>query len=82
MGLLVDLVTLPVLGGPKLVHRLACSLADRAMDEGPIRAELAEIQERYDAGEMEEEEYDRREKGLLERLNLVRELKKACEEGK
>ena len=84
MGLFLDILTLPVLGGPKLVFCLARSLADRAMtemlDEAPVRAELAEVQERYDAGEVEEEEYDLREKELLERLSSIRELKKALAE--
>lgn len=73
--LLIDLVTLPALG----VHWLAKTIAEEAdresRDEERVRAELLELQERYDAGDVPEEEYDRREKVLLERLSAIREMK-------
>lgn len=79
MGFLFDLLTLPVLGAPKMVQWLAEKLSEEAeresLDEGRVRGELLELQERYDAGEMEEQEYDRREKALLERLDAIREAK-------
>lgn len=79
MSLLIDLATLPVLGAPRFVHWLAKTVLDEAerelLDEGRVRAELLELQVRYDAGEIQEEEYDRREKVLLERLNSIREIK-------
>lgn len=77
MGFL-DLI-LPVLGVPRMVHWLARTIAEEAeresLDEGRVRAELLELQQRYDAGEVEEEAYDRQEQALLERLNAIRELK-------
>jgi len=76
---LLDLLLLPVVGGPKLVQWLAVTLAEQAEreshDEGAIRAELLELHERFDAGEIGEEMYDRQEDEILRRLNAVRESK-------
>ena len=67
------------LGAPMLVHWLARTILEEAeresLDEGRVRSDLLELQERYDAGEMPLEEYDRQEKALLERLNTIRETK-------
>ena len=80
-NILVDLLTMPVLGAPRLVYWIANKLTEEAekelLDEGRVRAELMELQERYDAAEIGEEIYDRQEKALLERLNSIREAKKA-----
>lgn len=77
MGLLLDLVTLPVLGSPRLVLWLATNVSEEAMrqylDKGSIRGALLELQQRYDAGELDEEEYDKQERALLERLSAIRE---------
>lgn len=79
MGLVLGLLTLPVLGGPRLAHWLASTLAQealaQALDEGALRAELMALQERFDAGGLTSEEYDRQEQALLERLNAIRKLK-------
>ena len=79
MGFLGDLLTMPALGGPRLVHWLARTLAEQAerelLDEGRVRGQLLEQQERYDAGELTEEEYDRQEAMLLARLKAIRDVK-------
>ena len=79
MGFLVDLLTMPVLGGPRLVHWLARTLVEQAerelMDEGRVRGQLLELQELYDAGELTEQEYDQQETMLLDRLKAIREVK-------
>ena len=78
-NLLVDILTLPVLGVPRMVHWIARKLAEEweheELDEGRVRGELLELQQRYDAGEVQEEEYDRQERVLLERLSAIRETK-------
>ena len=78
MGFL-DLLLLPVLGGPTLVHWIAKTLAEEAereeLDEDRVRGALLELQERYETGDIEEAEYDREERSLLERLNTIREIK-------
>ena len=78
-NLLVDLLTLPVLGAPRMVHWMAKKLVEEAekefLDETKVRGELLELQQRHDASEVEEKEYDRQEKLLLERLSAIREVK-------
>jgi hypothetical protein len=75
MGLM-KLLALPVLGGPLLVQRLARLVADEAererLDEGGVRGDLLGLQERLEAGEVSEGEYDREERRLLERLREIR----------
>jgi hypothetical protein len=36
---------------------------------------MMELYEQYDTGAMNVEEYERQEQGLLERLNVIRQLK-------
>ena len=76
---LVDLLTSPVLGAPRMVCWLANKLIQEAehqlLDEGRVRAELMELQTRYDLGEVNEEEYDQQEIVLMEQLNAIREAK-------
>ncbi|MFH1141628.1 MAG: gas vesicle protein GvpG [Chloroflexota bacterium] len=77
MGFILTLLGLPALGPVQLVHWLAGALSDQALreylDEGRVRGDLMELQERYEAGEFGEEEYDRRERVLLERLEVITE---------
>ncbi len=79
MGFLFELLTLPALGGPRLVQWLATILDPEAeqefLDEGGVRGQLLELQARYEAGELGEDEYEEEESALLERLNAIRELK-------
>lgn len=76
MKLLFDVVTF---GGPSLVHWVAKKLVEEyeheELDEGSVRGQLLEIQQRYEGGEMDEAEYDRQEAALLERLEQIRALK-------
>lgn len=79
MGLIFGLITLPVLGGPRLVHWMANKTVEEArremLDEGRVRGELLELQHRFEAGDLAGEVYDRQEKALLELLNAIREFK-------
>ena len=79
MGLFLDLLTLPVLGAPRLVHWMAKKVTEEAerelLDEDRVRAQLLELQTHYDLGEITEEEYDEQESILVERLNAIREAK-------
>ena len=79
MGFILGLLTMPLLGGPRLVHWMASTILEEAqagdLDEGSIRSELLLLQWRLDAGAVEEDEYDRQEKVLLDRLTTVRKLK-------
>jgi hypothetical protein len=79
MGLFLDLLTLPVLGAPRMVHWLAKKVTEEAerelLDEDRVRAQLLELQVRYDLGEVSEEKYAEVESVLVERLNAIREAK-------
>ena len=79
MGLFLDLLTLPVLGAPRLVHWMAKKVTEEAerelLDEDRVRAQLLELQTHYDLGEITEEEYDEQESILMERLSAIREAK-------
>ncbi len=74
-----DLLTFPVLGPAKMVHWLAKTISDEALreytDEGRVKGALLEIQQKLDAGELTESEYDLQERELMEHLNSIRELK-------
>ena len=62
-----------------MVHWLAKKVIEEAegelLDEDQVRAQLLELQTRYDLGEITEEEYERQEKVIVERLNAIREAK-------
>jgi len=79
MGLFLDLLTLPVLGAPRMVHWLAKKVTEEAerelLDEDRVRAQLLELQTHYDLGEISEEKYAEQERILVGRLNAIREAK-------
>ena len=79
MGFVFGLLTSPILGPVKSVHWLAKKVAEAAegelLDEDRVRGELLELQMRLEMGEITEEEYDKQEKVLVERLNAIREAK-------
>lgn len=79
MGSFLDLLTLPVLGPARLVHWLSRTVAEEAqrefLDEGRLRGALLELQQKYDAGELDENEYDSLEKTLMEQIAAIREFK-------
>lgn len=78
MGILLNLLALPVLGGPMLVNRLAGIIAQQTieefMDEGRLRGELLELLGRYETGELADQEYQHEEEVLLERLAAAHEF--------
>ena len=79
MSFVLDLLGLPVLGPARLVHWLATDLTQEAerefLDEGLVRGELLELQQRLEMGTLSGAEYDQEEKELLTRLADIRELK-------
>ena len=79
MSLLIDLLTLPLLGPTVLVYRLASviqqEMRQELLDEGRVRGELLELQQRYEFGEIDEADYERQEGDLLERMANIRELR-------
>ena len=79
MGKLGYLLSLPATGGPRLVRYLAGVIDDEAerqlLDEDALRGELLDLQERVDAGLIDEAQYEVREVRVLERLETIRALK-------
>ena len=79
MGLILGLLTAPVLGPVRGISWLAQKVAEEMerpyLDEGRVRAELLKLETSYDLGEMTAEEYFQQEMALLERLNIIREAK-------
>ena len=77
MGLLVRLLTAPVDGPLRGAMWTLLTIAKQAQaelyDEGSIRRDITELQLRYDLGEIDEDEYDRTEQILIERLRESRE---------
>jgi type II secretory pathway predicted ATPase ExeA len=77
MGLFTGLLLLPLapLRGTVWVAEQIAEEAARQMDEGrTIRRQLAEVELRYERGELTVEELEEIEDELLERLRLAGEL--------
>lgn len=78
-SLLLDVLTMPVLGVPRLVHWLAKEIAEEVerqeLDEAGLQGQLLELQMRHELGEMDDEQYTTQEKALLDRLSLIRQVK-------
>lgn len=74
MGLLSEVLLLPLapVRGSAWVIRQVMREAERIYyDPATIRAELASLEEQLEAGEIDEEEFDRREDELLDRLEAA-----------
>ena len=75
MGLLTTLLTLPlapVRGTIWIAERVAEQAEHEHGDETAIRRQFAELQMRYDTGEIDEAEYAQAEDELLARLARAR----------
>ena len=77
--LLVDILTFPILGAPRMVHWVAHKLIEAAeqeeMDEGKLQGNLLELQMRYELGEIDDDEYAREETAILNKLSAIRRAK-------
>jgi hypothetical protein len=77
MGILLKLLTLPITGPIDGVLWIAETLAERAEDElyspDKIRAQLTELELRFDLGELSEDDYLAAEDELLARLRVARQ---------
>lgn len=77
MGLLKHLLFWPVTG-PAFLTRFSLGQVDTTVrqqltDDEPVKAELLEAQMALEMGDIDEEEYVRREADLMQRLREVRE---------
>jgi len=77
--ILDDLLMLPLKGGLALVKKIRDMAEDELYDPERIKNLLAEINEAYETGEIEKEEFQKLEAELLERLEIGMERKKGGE---
>jgi hypothetical protein len=81
MGLLLKLLTLPVTGPIEGVVWIAEKVAEQVdrelFNEDAIRAQLMELELRFDLGEISQEDYLKVEEILLERLKVARKRQTA-----
>ena len=86
MGLFMTVLTLPMLGGPRLVQFVAGKIIEaaeaEALDEDGVVEQLLAAQERYEAGELTEDELAQEEEALLDALKMIREAKDTKEQGR
>lgn len=77
MAILTNVLGAPVVGplkGVLWLSRLLLEQAEAALyDETAIRAGLFALEERLEAGEIDEAQYEKEEDVLLERLRIARE---------
>lgn len=77
--MLFDILTLPVLGAPRMVAWIGEKLIEAAqqeeLDEGKLQGQLLELQMRYELGELTDDEYAEHETAILDRLSAVRHAK-------
>jgi hypothetical protein len=75
MGLITGLLTLPlapVRGVAWIAEQVAEEAEHERDEEGRLRRELSRLGLEHDLGNLSEEEFERREDELLERLAVVR----------
>ena len=73
LKLLTFPVSVPLLGGKWVLQTVLDEAERRYYDPDAIRAELAEVERRHQAGEIDEDTFDRWEEALLERLLEARD---------
>ncbi|MEU0744085.1 gas vesicle protein GvpG [Streptomyces sp. NPDC006134] len=74
MGLISEVLLLPfapVRGSAWAIKQVLQEAERIHYDPATIRAELARLEERLEAGEISEEEFDRQEDELLDRLEIA-----------
>lgn len=83
MGLLIDLLLLPITAPARGLYFVLNTIAEEADKEfasaDKVRQKLMELQLRYEMGEVSEEEYTANETFLLERLNAIQQMQGASE---
>ena len=76
MAFILDDILLAPVTLPTWISRKIGEAAHNEMtDDSGIRQELLQLQMRFELGEMDEEEYDRREADLLRQIERARKLK-------
>lgn len=79
MLIIDDLLTLPFKGFMGIFRAIKEKVDDELYNEAKPQQELLEAQTLLDMGEINEEEYQKREVRILERLEAIREYKEGGE---
>lgn len=77
MFLLDDILLAPVYSVIWMAKKINEVVEKEISDEGRIKEKLMELQLRFEMDEISEEEYNRQEKELLDRLDAIRKAKEA-----
>lgn len=75
MFLIDDILLAPLKGVIWIGEKLNELVEKEFSDEGRIKEKLMELQLRFELDQISEEEYNRQEKELLERLDAIRKTK-------
>lgn len=75
MFLIDDILLAPLKGVIWIGEKLNELVEKEFSDEGRIKEKLMELQLRFELDQISEEEYNRQEKELLERLDVIRKTK-------
>lgn len=85
MGLLIDLLTAPIMLPAKglifVFDKIREQAENEVLDDGKIRMQLLELQALLDLGEITEEEFYKAEEELLDRLDAILAFKQGIEDG-
>ncbi len=79
---LLDIVfpwLIPVKGMVWIASKLKTVAEEEATDEGRIQEQLLKLQMKFEMDEISEEEYDRKETQLMEKLEAIRKYKEEYE---
>ncbi|MFH0775226.1 MAG: gas vesicle protein GvpG [bacterium] len=68
-------IFLPIKGTIWIADKLKQSAETEVTDESKVREELLDLQMRFEMGEVNEEEYKKKETKILERLEAIRKYK-------
>jgi hypothetical protein len=84
VGLVADLLTLPVLGPVRMLRFIAeqiqAEVENALLDEGRVAGALAALSLRESTGQISGPEYEAEEEALLEELEAIRAYKEALAE--
>lgn len=70
-----DILLFPMKGVKWLAEKVKDAAEQEITDESKVQEELLEVQMRFEMGEITEEEYEKKEKELMERLEAIRKYK-------
>jgi hypothetical protein len=76
MFILDDILLAPLKGLTWIAEKIDEVAVGELSDEGKLMDKLMELQLRFELDEIDEEEYNKRESELLERMDAVREKNK------